>query len=47
MTDATPLLVRMPPDMHQAVKQRADAEDRTMSAVVRRAIRTHLESDAD
>lgn len=37
------VIVRMPPELHQAIKDRAAAEDRTMSQAVRRAVRHYLE----
>jgi len=37
------VMVRMPADMHAAVKERAVEEDRTMSHTIRRAVRLYLE----
>jgi predicted HicB family RNase H-like nuclease len=36
------LLVRMPPDLHQAIKDRAAQEDRTMAQTIRQAMRFYL-----
>lgn len=38
------MLVRVPPEMHEAVKIRAEAEERPMATVVRRALRNYLET---
>jgi predicted HicB family RNase H-like nuclease len=37
------LLVRVTPDLHAAIKRRADAEERTIAQTVRRALRLYLE----
>jgi predicted DNA-binding protein len=39
--DVRPLLVRMPAAMHEAVRETAEREDRTMAQVVREAIRNY------
>ena len=36
------VLVRMPTDLYEALKQQAATEDRTVAAEVRRALRQHL-----
>ena len=36
------VMIRMDPDMHQAIKARAVSEDRTMAQEIRRAVRLHL-----
>ncbi len=43
-TDATmqQVLIRMPVEMYEAVKQMANNDDRTIAAEVRRALRNHL-----
>ena len=41
-----PLLVRMPPDLHAAVKAAAEAEDRSMASVVRQALRQYVDEAA-
>ncbi len=45
--DTTALLVRMPADLHQALKNQAAHEERTMSAVIRRAVRQHIDNPDD
>ena len=40
--ETRPLLVRMPPELHEAVKATAEKEDRTMAAVVREALRCYV-----
>ena len=37
------VLIRMPKDMHDAVRRLAEENDRTMAAEVRRALRGHIE----
>jgi predicted transcriptional regulator len=37
------LVVRLPPELHAQLKDRADAEDRSLSATIRVAIRQYLE----
>lgn len=39
-----PVLVRMPPELHQAIKQRAEDEERTMAQTIRRALKRYLET---
>jgi hypothetical protein len=38
-----PLVVRMPLDLHQAVKERAQEDDLTMAQLVRHAVRDYLD----
>jgi predicted DNA-binding protein len=38
------VLVRLPKDMYQQLKDQADSEDRTLAAEMRRAIRGYLEA---
>ena len=42
MPDATPLLVRMDPALKAAIRAAAEREDRTMSSVVREALRAYV-----
>lgn len=37
-----PMLVRLPPDLHQEAKQRAADEDLSVAQVIRRALREYL-----
>lgn len=37
-----PMLVRVPRELHEKAKRRAEAEDRTLAMVVRRALRDYL-----
>lgn len=37
-----PVLVRLPPDLHDAVKVAAAAEERSMAGLIRYALRQHL-----
>lgn len=39
--------VRLPHDLHAAVKARAAEEDRTMAQTIRRALRLYLANDED
>lgn len=39
-------LVRLDPELRTALKRRAEAEERTLSAVIRRALRRYLEDTA-
>ncbi len=41
--DIQPLVVRMPLDLHQAVKERAQEDDLTMAQLVRHAVRNYLD----
>jgi hypothetical protein len=41
--DFQQVIVRVPAEMHRAVKERAEAEERTMSQVMRRALREYLQ----
>jgi predicted DNA-binding protein len=47
MSDTTmqQVLIRMPSEMYEEVKRRAENEDRTIAAEVRRAVRRYLEGD--
>jgi hypothetical protein len=38
-----PVLIRMPSDLYDQLKQHAEGEDRTIAAEVRRAVRRYLE----
>lgn len=38
------VMIRMTPEMHQAVKDHAARNDRTMAQTVRRAVRLYLEN---
>lgn len=40
--DGLGVMVRMPPELHQAIKERAAAEERTMSQAIRHAIKEYL-----
>ncbi len=37
------LLVRLPADLHEAVKRRAEDEERSMAQTIRHALRRYLE----
>lgn len=39
------LVVRIPVDLHQATKQRAARDDRSLAQTVRRALRLYLEDE--
>lgn len=41
------VIIRMPPSLYDALKRQAAAEDRTISAEARRAIRQHLNVNDD
>ncbi|MCA1701918.1 MAG: hypothetical protein LC808_01050 [Actinobacteria bacterium] len=41
-SEARPMYVRLPPDLHEAVKGRATEEDRTMAQTIRVALRYYL-----
>jgi predicted HicB family RNase H-like nuclease len=43
MADWQPTYVRLPRDLHAAVVARAKAEDRSMAATIRVALRRYLE----
>lgn len=45
MTADKPFLVRLPTDLHRAVKAAAIAQDRSMAQVVRAALRLYLASE--
>lgn len=40
-----PVMVRMPERMYQAVKEAAERDDRSVSAVIRRAVKQYLASE--
>ncbi len=42
-----PTYVRLPSELHRAVKERATAEDRTMAQTIRVALRHYLKTAAD
>lgn len=47
MADGTvELVVRLPADLHQALKARAEQEDRSMAAVIRQALRRYVDTPA-
>jgi hypothetical protein len=46
MTGARSISTQIPPDLLQALHQRAEQEDRSTAAVIRMALRTYLETDA-
>ncbi len=39
-----PTLVRLPPDLHEAIKAKAAAEDRTMAQAIRHALRVYTKT---
>lgn len=39
------VLIRMPAELHDAVRRQAEAEDRTMAAHIRRLLRIALEAE--
>jgi predicted transcriptional regulator len=39
--------VRLPPDVEEALRRRAEAEDRPLAGLVRQAIREYLASDLE
>lgn len=43
--DSQQVMVRMPPELHQAVKDRAELEDRTMSQTIRHAVKRYLATE--
>lgn len=43
--DTQQVIVRMPADLHTALKERAAADERSMSQAIRHAIRRYLESE--
>lgn len=45
--EVQPTYVRLPVELHQAVKERATAEDRTMAQTIRVALRHYLKTAAD
>ncbi len=44
---STNILVRLPVDLHQALKTKAAKEERTMSQAIRYALRCWLEDDQE
>lgn len=38
-------LIRLPVEIHNRLKAHCDAEDRTMAAVIRRAVRQYLDRE--
>ena len=46
LKDPQQFMVRLPVEMHLALKEYADEMDLSMSQVVRRAVRTYLEKEA-
>lgn len=42
--DVQPTYVRLPKELHQAVKERSAAEERTMAQTIRLALRMYLQS---
>ena len=46
MTDVA-IVVRLPHDLRDALKQRAAAEDRSVASLMRVAARTYLDSEDD
>jgi predicted HicB family RNase H-like nuclease len=44
-SDQQQLIVRMPVELHSAVRDRADADDLTMAQLVRRALRDYLSEE--
>lgn len=45
MADTKELVVRMPAELHEQLKARAEADDRTVAATIRVALRRYLASD--
>lgn len=41
--DEQAVVVRMPTDLHQAIKERAAADERTMSQAIRYAVKQYLD----
>lgn len=39
-----PTLVRLPPDLHEAIKAKAAAEERSMAQAIRHALRIYTQS---
>lgn len=44
--DVQPTYVRLPKDLHLAVKERSAAEERTMAQTIRLALRLYLQDSA-
>lgn len=40
-----PTIVRLPADLHQAVRERAERDDRTMAQTIRRAVKQYLANE--
>lgn len=45
MNDLVPVVIRMPAELHEAVKAKAAREERSMAAAIRYAIRCYVEGD--
>ena len=43
-SDLRPVVIRMPTDLHQAVKQTAAAEERSMAQAIRYALRMYVQN---
>ncbi len=43
--DNRPFLVRLPPDLHEAVRQAAQRDDRTMAQYIRQSLRASVEHE--
>ncbi len=37
-----PVMIRMPPELHKAIKDKAAAEDRSMASEIRVALKQHV-----
>jgi plasmid stability protein len=44
--DLVPVVIRMPADLHAAIKERAAAEERSMAQEIRHALREHTNGSA-
>ncbi len=42
--DLRPTLIRLPPDLHDAIKAKAAAEERTMAQAIRHALRVYTKT---
>lgn len=47
MSAMDPVVIRMPADLHAAIKAKAATEERSFAQVVRRAMRMYLEEAPD
>lgn len=45
LTESPGLMVRLPSELHDALKQQAINEERSMSQIVRRALRAYIAQD--